>query len=135
MTVTEVDTLIERFVRFLETADDTDGLIDPGVFVDLNVPHWRFQLQGADVLSRQLKNDAPNGAKVSIGRRLVTPSAFVVEAEYVQDDHVGDGTLYRTLWLARLEGGRINELVLYCTGEWDEATQLRQAGEAPMIRR
>ena len=134
MTLIEVETMVDRFVRFLETAEDTDGLLDPQVFVDFNVPHWRFQMQGADIFARQLKDDSPNGAKVTTGLRLATPTGFVIEAPYVQKDQHGDNTRYRTMWAVEIRGGRIAEVVLYCTGEWDEATQARQAAEAPMIR-
>jgi hypothetical protein len=134
MTMTEVETMLDRFVRFLETAEDTDELLDPQVFVDYNVPHWRFQTQGAEILARQLKDDAPNGAKVTTGRPLATPTGFVVEADYVQDDQHGDDTRYRTMWAVETRDGRIAEIVLYCTGEWDKATQARQAAEAPMIQ-
>jgi len=134
MAVIEVKTMVDRFVRFLETAEDTDELLDPQVFVDFNVPHWRFQTQGAETLAGQLKDDAPNGATVTTGRSLATPTGFVLEAEHIQDDQHGDDTRYRTMWAVETRDGRIAEIVVYCTGEWDKATQARQAAEAPMIR-
>ena len=30
--------------------------------------------------------------------------------------------------------GRISHVVVYCTGGWDEATRVRHAAEAPMLR-
>lgn len=134
MTVTTNEVLVEGFVRFLETAEDTDGVLDSDVFVDLNVPHWRYQLQGARALAEQLRQDSPNGSAITVGRRAATPTGFVVECAYRQDDHVGVGTVYRTMWLVEVANGRIAEVVLYCTGEWDAETQKRQAAEAPMIR-
>jgi len=134
MAVAATETIIDAFVRFLETTEDPSGILDPDVFVDLNVPHWRYQLQGARALADQLRADAPNGSTITVGRRLSTSTGFVVECAYRQDDHVGPDTLYRTVWLLGASGGRITEIVLYCTGEWDTQTQERHAADAPMIR-
>lgn len=134
MAVTSTTTLVDTFIRFLETGEDPDGVLHPDVFVDLNVPHWRYQIQGAKGLAQQLKSDSPNGASITKGRYATTPTGFVVEARYRQNDHVGPDTIYRTMWLAEVDAGHITELVLYCSGEWDAQTQARHAAEAPMIR-
>lgn len=134
MAVTEVDTLVDRFIGFLARPDEGIEILAPDVFADVNVPHWRYQLQGAEALAGQLKADSPFGAEVTKGRCVPTSSGFVVEAQYVQKDHHGEEMYYRTLWLVEVAGGRIAEVVLYCSGEWDAATRARQAAEAPMIR-
>jgi hypothetical protein len=47
---------------------------------------------------------------------------------------VGPGTIYRSTSIVKAEGGAITEVVMYCTGAWNQDTQARQAAEAPMIR-
>lgn len=134
MTITAVDTMIDRFVRVLETAEDPDGVLHPDVFADFNVPHWRYQMQGAETLLRQLKDDCPFGATVTTGQRLTTPVGFVLETHYVFNGHDSERLESRNSWLVKVQDRVVSEIVLYCTGDWDEATQARQAAEAPMIR-
>lgn len=126
--------LVGGFVRFLETGDDDAGVLATDVFADLNVPHWRYQIQGIDAVSDMIRSGSPGGASITLGRCAATATGFVIEAQEQQDDHIGPGTVYRTLWLVDTDGDRITELVVYCTGEWDQDTQARHAAEAPMIR-
>jgi hypothetical protein len=134
MTLTSIETIVDRFVEFLGRPETTGDLLHPDVFADFNVPHWRYQMQGADTLVDQLRADSPFGAAVTNRRSGATPTGFVVEVLYVQRDPQGEQTHYRTLWLADVVDGLITEVVLYCTGEWDEKTRIRHAAEAPMIR-
>ena len=47
--------LSERFNDVFETLDAGDGLFSPNVFFDLNMPVWRFQLQGPKAWEAQLR--------------------------------------------------------------------------------
>lgn len=121
---------VDAFTSFLRTAELPAGLFAPDVFCDLNVPEWRFQLQGAEAFAAWAKGEAPNGSAVTTGRVADAGSTTVVETEMVTD-----GSYARNLWvLRRDEAGLVDEVVLYCTGPWDAATIERQAREAPMIR-
>ena len=100
------------------------------MFCDLNVPEWRFQLQGAEALAAWAKGEAPDGQEVTTGRVVSVGATTAVETELVTG-----GTYARNLWLLReAPDGLVDEVVLYCTGPWDAETVARQAREAPMLR-
>ena len=121
---------VDDFTSFLRTAELPAGLFATNVFCDLNVPEWRFQLQGAEAFAAWAKGEAPNGSTVTTGRVADAGSTTVVETEMVTD-----GSYARNLWVLRCDdAGLVDEVVLYCTGPWDAATIERQAREAPMIR-
>jgi hypothetical protein len=120
----------ERFAEFLRTTELPGGLLAPDVFCDLNVPEWRFQLQGAESFAAWCKEEAPHGSEVSLGR--VREGRGTVTVETVM---VTSGVYARNLWLLGLDdAGLIDEIVFYCTGPWSKETIARQAREAPMIR-
>ena len=111
---------------------------DPEVFAadaffDLNMPVWRFQLQGAESFARQLQSIAKGEVKLDILRTVATNSGFVTEH---QEHTYADGEEFtaRRLWLCQVAAGRIVEATGYCSGEWDEELRARHAIEAPMLR-
>jgi hypothetical protein len=50
---------VDAFTSFLRTAELPAGLFAPDLFCDLNVPEWRFQLQGAEAFAAWAKGEAP----------------------------------------------------------------------------
>ncbi len=125
--------LSERFANVFETLDAGEDVFSPDVFFDLNMPVWRFQLQGPEAFESQLKNIVEGDVRVNVLRTVPTASGFVTEHEEHQDVGGQDLTA-RRLWLCEVRGGRIVEAVGYCSGEWDEELRVRHAAEAPMIR-
>ncbi len=124
------DDLAERFAAYLRTAELPENLFAPDVFCDLNVPEWRFQLQGAEALAQWGKSESPHGSEVTLGR--VRPAGDTVAVETVI---VTAGVYSRSMWLLHLDAaGLVDEVVFYCTGPWAADTVARQAREAPMIR-
>ena len=121
---------VDAFTGFLRTGELPDRLLAPDVFCDLNVPEWRFQLQGAEAFAAWAKGEAPDGQEVRTGRVVSVGTTTAVETELVTDRSYA-----RNLWLLRAgPDGLVDEVVLYCTGPWDAETVARQAREAPMIR-
>ena len=121
---------IDAFADLLRTTALPEQLFAPDVFCDMNVPMWRFQLQGAEAFAAWVKDEAPHGSKVTLGRVRDEGRSAAVETVMVTD-----GAYSRNLWLLHADAdGRIDEVVLYCTGPWDQETIARQAREAPMIR-
>ena len=121
---------VDRFVEFLRTSDLPDQLFAPDVFCDLNVPEWRFQLQGAESFAGWAKGESPDGSQVTVGRLRAAGATTAVETVMVSA-----GTYSRNIWLLRTDAeGLVDEVVLYCTGPWDAETVERQSREAPMIR-
>ena len=102
------------------------------VLFDLNMPVWRFQLRGPEAFGGFLGELNPDGVGIEIGRRSVTEDGFAVE---FADSKVEDGQVLtsRKLILCRVADGLIDEVVVYCSGEWDEELRARHAAEVSMI--
>jgi ketosteroid isomerase-like protein len=127
-----VQRLSDGLRRCIETAEARDEVFAPDVFVDIYPPFWRFQLQGVDALTAQLRSTSGDGADVRVLRTVATASGFVTEhEESTRGDRVETA---RHLWLCEVRGGRITEAVGYCNGGWDDELRARQAAEAPMLR-
>lgn len=118
----------ERFVRFVET-NDPNGIFADDVFADINVPEWRFQMEGVEDVVAWLSGEQPDGASATLWRIDPLDSGVVVEVETRSGEK-----LSRNLHRLEVQDGRITGWTMYCTGDWDKETQERQAREAPMIR-
>lgn len=123
--------LLPEFVHFLETGDVTPAAFATDVFFDLNVPSWRYQIEGHEAAAGLFHSELP--ARVHVGSVVETPSGFVAETDYDTIEN-GLAIYYRAVSLVTVKDGRICNVVHYCTGPWDEATRERQAREAPMLR-
>lgn len=135
-TVTDISTaerLSEALAEVFRTAEMGDVLTDD-VFLDGNPPLWRFQLQGIEAFTEWYRSYAPNGMdEVTVVRTVPTAAGFVAElTERVRDD--GKEITSREIVLCTVRDGRISELTVYCTGDWDEELRARHAAEAPMLR-
>ena len=125
--------LSEQFADVFANPDSAEDVLAFDVFLDLNMPVWRMQLQGAGAFAAQLKQIQEGDVRINVLRTIPTLSGFVTEHEEHQDVHGQDLTA-RRLWLCEVRNGRIVEAVGYCSGEWDEVLRARHAVEAPMIR-
>ena len=126
-----VERLSIAFNRCFETFEAQDAIADD-VFCDLYPPFWRFQLQGRDALTTQLRTIAHGATTVRVLRVVPTATGFVMEHEETEG---GDnGEIARRLWLCDVRDGRITNVLGYCNGGWDPALRARHAAEAPMLR-
>lgn len=126
--------LSERFNDVFCTFDAGEDLFTADAFFDLNMPVWRFQLQGGGAFAAQIRNISQGPARVDILRTLPTASGFVTEHE--EHQAVGGQDLSaRRVWVCDVRDGRICEVTGYCSGEWDDELRARHAAEAPMIRK
>lgn len=128
-----VERLSRQFAEVFETFDAGQDIFSPEAFFDLNMPVWRFQIQGPGNFASQLKQIAEGEVRMDVLRTVATASGFVTEHVEHQDVH-GQELSARRLWLCEVREGRITEAVGYCSGEWDEELRARHAAEAPMIR-
>lgn len=103
------------------------------LFLDGHPPYWRFQLQGIDAFASWLRGYVVPGSQVTVVRTVPTAAGFVTEIIIEHDSDDGRIT-GRELMLCELRGGRIAELTVFCSGEWDADLRGRHAAEAPMIR-
>jgi ketosteroid isomerase-like protein len=128
-----VERLSRGFHDTFRNLDAGDDVFSPDVFFDLNMPVWRFQMQGPEAWAAQLRKLAQGEVRVDVQRTIATETGFVTE--HVERQAVaGEELSARRLWLCEVRDGRIAEVVGYCSGEWDEALRARHAVEAPMIR-
>lgn len=128
-TAEERDALARGLAGAMATAKVPPNVFADDVFFDMNVPAWRYQLQGLDTLTNMLATRVTPGV---IESTRVTPTigGFVLEMS-TRDPQ----DMYRQLFVVQTRGGLISEVTMYCTGPWDSATEARQQAEAPMIRR
>ena len=65
MTQTTDVALLPEFVRFLETGEVAPGAFAADVFFDMNVPSWRYQIQGHEAAASLFHSEEP--ARVRVG--------------------------------------------------------------------
>jgi ketosteroid isomerase-like protein len=126
--------LSEALAEVFRSAEVGDVLTDD-VFLDGNPPLWRFQLQGIEAFAAWYKSYAPNGMdEVTVVRTVPTASGFVTELTERNREDTGKEITGREIVLCTVRDGRISELTVYCSGDWDEELRARHAAEAPMLR-
>jgi hypothetical protein len=124
--------LSERLADVFRTADVGDLFADD-LFLDGHPPFWRFQLQGRDVFAAWLQGYSPEGVETTVVRTVPTVSGFV--AEFVgRHDEAGEEMTDRKILLCEVVQGRITDLTIYCSGDWDAELRARHAAEAPVLR-
>lgn len=124
---------VNRFVAFLETGA-TEGLFAPDVFADITLPHWRVQVRGAEELIAAKASLHPPAGRSRVEKVLVAEHGYSLKVEERWED--GGGQWYcREAFLCDLDDeGRICELSVYCTGDWDEAAVARHAEAVTLLR-
>jgi ketosteroid isomerase-like protein len=124
--------LSERLADVFRTAEVGDVLAHD-VFLDGHPPFWRFQLEGRDTFAAWLKGYSPDGAEMAVVRTVPTLTGFVTE---MVGRHQEDGIEMtdRKILLCDVRDGRIAELTVYCSGDWDADLRARHAAEAPILR-
>lgn len=129
--------LAERIERCYHSKDWTPmaDIYKADVLLDVHVPQWRFQLQGAAAAIGWFTDTTDNmpGFRVTWTRATATDKAIVLEWE-VRAGSDDEEHLCREVDLFHLAGDRVAEHVIFCTGMWDPATIARQRREAPMVR-
>jgi ketosteroid isomerase-like protein len=124
--------LSERLADVFRTAEAGDVLADD-VFLDGHPPLWRFQLQGRDTFAAWLQGYSPDGSEITVIRTIPTATGFVTELVGSHREN-GEDITDRKILLCEVRGGRITELTVYCSGDWDAALRARHATEAPLLR-
>ena len=130
----QVQRLSQDMVRFLETNVLPDGLFHADVFCDLSLPQWRLQTDSADALVRVRLEGHPDPGRVSRWRADPTPDGFVFEFEERWTDARGESWYGREMLRATVTDGRISQLSVYCTGDWDQARQAEHAQAVTLLR-
>ena len=125
--------LAATFVRWLQSGVRPEGLFSATVFGDLSLPQWRLQTRGPGELFAVREVGHRGGHTVRVEQLLRTGRGFLIQFDERWRSE-GQDWYARELAHVVVEAGRITEFVLYCTGDWDEATQRRHAEEVTLVR-
>jgi hypothetical protein len=124
---------VANLIRFLETGSAPDGLFAADAFADLSLPLWRVQAGTAAEILAIRKEDHPYPGQVRVERVEATDRGFTIEFEERWDGK-GQRWYCREMIRADVVDGSIAEMSIYCTGDWDEATQREHAAAVRLIR-
>lgn len=124
---------VAKLIRFLETGTAPDGLFAPDVFVDLSLPHWRVQAGTRDEILAIRAESHPYPGQVRVEHVEPTDHGFTIAFEE-RWEHGGQQWYSREMIRAGVLDGRIAEMSVYCTGDWDEARQREHAETVRLIR-
>ena len=125
--------LAAAFVTWLETGHRPEGMFADDVFADLSLPHWRVQAAGADGAFRLREGSHPFPGAVHVEALDRTTRGFLVQFEERWEAE-GQRWYCREQVHCIVREGRIGELAVYCTGDWDEAVQRRHAEQVRLLR-
>ena len=130
----KVESAAARLRRSLESGevDRLAQLYAPDALLDANLPSWRVQRQGTGAIVKQFEEWYPEPPRYVEWRERPAPWGAVVECAELHGDGA-DETYFRSVCLLLMDGERIGEHIVYCTGAWDPATRKRHAREAPMV--
>jgi hypothetical protein len=123
-----------RLVAWLEQGGDPGDLFAPDVFADVSLPHWRLQTDNAADLIAIRTGSHPQPGRITVERLEPTPRGWVMQIEERWLDAEGSAWYCREMFRADITDGTITDFAVYCTGDWDEATQQRHAAEVRLLR-
>jgi|tagenome__1003787_1003787.scaffolds.fasta_scaffold20963278_2 hypothetical protein len=125
--------LAERLIRWLATGVRSEDLFSADVFGDVSLPLWRVRAESRDELYAVRETGHPVPGTVQVEHLDRTGRGFLLQfAERWTSQ--GQQWYSREMLHAVVEADRIVELVVYCTGDWDEAVQHRHATEVHLRR-
>jgi len=129
----ETGTAVANLIAFLETGVVPDDLFAADVFADLSLPHWRIQAATAAEVVAIRAGGHPFPGQVRVERVEQTDHGFTIEFEERWDND-SQRWYCREMIRADVVHGRIVELSIFCTGDWDEAKQREHAGAVHLLR-
>jgi hypothetical protein len=127
---------VAGLVTFLESGGVTtaEGLFAPDAFADLTFPRWRVQVEGREALVESRRRSHPQPGSVRLEKVVTTGAGWLTTLEERWDDG-GQQWYCREAFIAELdEQGRISDLALYCTGDWDQARVAEHARAVTLLR-
>ena len=128
-----VEELGDALAAVFRTADVGDVFTDD-LFLDGHPPFWRFQIEGLDAFNAWLQDYAVPRPDVSVVRTIPTATGFLTEQFSSEHDEERGEVTSRKVLICAVRDGRISELTVYCSGDWDADLRARHADEAPIFR-
>jgi hypothetical protein len=129
----DTEPAVANLIRFLETGTPPDDLFAPDVFADLSLPQWRVQAASSGEVQAVRAAGHPFPGRVHVERVERTGHGFTIELEE-RWEHAGQRWYCREMFRADVVDGRIVDMSIYCTGDWDEAKQREHAEAVHLIR-
>jgi hypothetical protein len=137
MTTTQTKTVVDRLVAAMRDADwyAIAATYSPDVLLDMNLPTWRFQLQGRDAAAQYFLEQTGGLTELrTTQHRVATTDNGVIIEEEMRFDGEGGEYLWRAVDIFVIDGDTVTQHTQYCTGCWPPDQIARQAAEAPMVR-
>ncbi|MCD2195141.1 hypothetical protein LQ327_17375 [Actinomycetospora endophytica] len=124
--------VVRGFLDSVRSGQLDRALYDDDVEVQMNVPFGLVRSHGPDELAQLLRDAFPYGSEVVTERSAATDAGVVIEfaARTTTGPDRPESTYSRNLVWLELAAGRIRGLTLYCSGDWDAATQAEQLASA-----
>jgi hypothetical protein len=132
-TTRSIEQLSRALAGVFRTGEVGDVFTDD-VFLDGHPPFWRFQIQGLDDFSRWLAGYVAHGPEVTVTHTLATDAGFLTEHLSAEHDPDRGELTGRKVLICTVRGGRVAEMTVYCSGDWDADLRARHAAEAPIFR-
>jgi ketosteroid isomerase-like protein len=130
-------TVAERLVDAICDADweAIASTYAPDLVLDVNLPTWRFQLQGREAARRYLLEQTAGLQNLHLINQLAhhTDDGIIIEVEMRFDGDDGEH-LWRAVDIFHIDGDTVTKHTQYCTGCWSPDQVARQAHEAPMVQ-
>jgi hypothetical protein len=125
--------LAHQFVSWLETGVRPKGMFADDVLADLSLPQWRVQAEGPEATFHLREDSHPFPGTVRVEGLDATSRGFLLQFEerWVA---AGQNWYCREQAHATVSSGRISELVVYCTGDWDEERQHEHQRAVRLVR-
>jgi ketosteroid isomerase-like protein len=132
-TTRSIEQLSDALADVFRTGNVGDVFTDD-LFLDGHPPFWRFQIQGLDAFSRWLAGYVAHRPAVTVSHTIATASGFLTEHVSAEHDPDRGQITARKVLICTVRDGRVAEMTVYCSGDWDADLRARHAAEAPIFR-
>jgi hypothetical protein len=131
----QAEQISQKFISYLETGVTPEGLFSKDIFLDFTLPCWRIQARGVDEVLEVRRKGHPFPGKVPRWRCDPIENGFYLEIEETWNDNNQQKFYCRELIRCEVNPNHeINNLSVYCTGDWDLETQKAHQQHVKLIR-
>ncbi|HKE74281.1 MAG TPA: hypothetical protein VKB57_11735 [Acidimicrobiales bacterium] len=132
-TTRSIEQLSHALADAFRTGEVGDVFTDD-LFLDGHPPFWRFQIRGRDDFGTWLAGYVAHGPEVTVARTTATAEGFLTEHLSAEHDPDRGEITARKVLICTVRDGRVAEMTVYCSGDWDADLRSRHAAEAPILR-
>jgi hypothetical protein len=132
-TTPSIEQLSQELADTFRTGEVGDVFADD-VFLDGHPPFWRFQIQGLDDFSSWLAGYVAHVPTVTVARTTATADGFLTEHVSSEHDPERGNVTARKVLICTVRDGRVAEMTVFCSGDWDAELRARHAVEARIFR-